>query len=602
MAALVAQVGFPQDVRVTMVAIARAESGYRVDAVGGPNSDGTYDRDLFQINDIHGLDRNKLTTDATYNTEAAKRIYDGQGLRAWSVYSSGKWQEFEPEARQAVAQASSATGSVVTPGTDRAAGGGAPAVTYGGPGPQLTDAGVGQPLDANAPRDGAIGTVKILGADLEGDIGSVIIGSPQWSAGVTTVPHLSLSCIDENFALFERGLWRVGTRIQWSDLDLRVDTVSLTNGTVGTGQVDLSCVDDIVYALMSLTGPRTASNISASEWLAQELSLAGIDPRRYLLAEAVPTQSSIARDIPDQSGQAGSGQQASAWTTVVRLAKELGKYVFVSGRRIVFGSAAFSMQWTAEGPLRIGDGLPPGEAWPVHPTTTLQSISSRDGTIQISGRVPHNRAPFFRPGAPVDVTSTTAVAGVGQFVRMMVWSIDHTLVNDVDGAEIVLVQPVDPPPQPPTQKTSAGVNGSDASSGATGSHYDSKAAQIVALCLQQVGKQYVYGAEVQPSEPNPRSFDCSELIEWACARAQVDPTFPDGTDAQEAHCRGNGTIISVGDAINTKGALLFQQGHVALSLGDGSTVEAMNEQRGVTKGNANGRGFTTGARIPGASY
>jgi cell wall-associated NlpC family hydrolase len=602
-AALVKQVGFPESVHVTMVAIARAESGFRVEVVGGPNSNGSYDRGLWQINDIHGLDRNRLVTDATYNAQSAKSIYDSQGLGAWSVYNSGAYQQFVDEARQGVAQAAPATGSVVTPGTDAAAQPGGSSVTYGGPGPQLTSAGVGQPMAANAPREGGIGEVKILGATLEGDIGSAIIGEPKWSAGVTTVPNLQLTAIDEDYELLARGLWRIGSRIQWSDLDLRIDTHTMSPGGHGTGQAELGCVDDIVYALMSLTGPRTASGISATEWIAQELEEAGIDPSRYFLGESVPTQSEIARDVDDQSGQAGEGQKASAWTTAVRLAKELGKYIFVSGRRLVFGSAAFAMQWTAEGPLKLGYHVDnESEKFVSYPTTTVQSISSRNGTVQVTGRVPHNRAPYFRPGVPVDLTAVPGAVFGGDTLRMMVWKIDHTLVNDVDGAEITLVEPVDPPPEPPQSQTAAGVNGSPTGSDATGSGYSSQAGQVVALCLQQVGKQYIYGAEASASEPNPRAFDCSELIEWACARIGVSPTFPDGTDGQEAHCRNNGTIISVADAVNLKGALLFQPGHVALSLGDGSTVEAMNSARGVTKGNANGRGFTVGARIPGCSY
>jgi hypothetical protein len=602
-AALVKQVGFPASVHVTMVAISRAESGFRVEVVGGPNSNGSYDRGLFQINDIHGLDRNRLTSDATYNAQAAKKIYDSQGLRAWSVYNSGAYKQYEAEARQGVAQAAPATGSVVTPGTDAAAATGSTGVTYGGPGPQLTNAGVGQPLDAAAPREGGIGVVKILGATLEGDIGSSIIGEPQWSAGVTTVPHLQLTAIDEDYVLLAKGLWRTGSRIQWSDLDLRIDTLTMTPGSHGTGQAEMSCVDDIVYALMNLTGARTASGISATEWIARELSECGIDPNRYFLGESVPTQSEIARDVDDQSGQAGDGQKASAWTTIVRLAKELGKHVFISGRRLVFGSAAFAMQWTAEGPLKLGYHVASdSERFTTYPTTTVQSISSRSGVLQVTGRVPHNRAPFFRPGVPVNLTAVPGAVSGGDIRRMMVWSVDHTLVNDTDGAEIVLVEPVDPPPEPPQQQTSAAVNGSPTGSGTSGSNYSSTAAQVVALCLQQVGKQYIYGAEAAASEVNPRAFDCSELIEWACARIGINPRFPDGTDAQEAHCARNGTMISVASAVGIKGALLFQPGHVALSLGDGSTVEAMNSQRGVTKGNANNRGWTKAARIPGCSY
>jgi len=110
----------------------------------------------------------------------------------------------------------------------------------------------------------------------------------------------------------------------------------------------------------------------------------------------------------------------------------------------------------------------------------------------------------------------------------------------------------------------------------------------------------VFGAEASPSDPNPRSFDCSELVEWAAARTGITPRVPDGSSAQLAHCQRNGTMLSVSAGINTKGALLFQPGHVAVSLGNGRTIEAMNPSSGVRQGNANGRGWTSAARIPGA--
>lgn len=603
-AGLVKQAGFPESVHVTMVAIARAESGFRVEVINPFNSNGTKDFGLFQINSVHRYDERLLTTDAAYNTRCAKRIYDSQGLRAWSVYNNGKYQQFVNEARQGVAQAAGVTGSPVLPGSNPKADvqEKEKGVTYGPPGPQFVNAGVGTPLSAANETNGPLTEFKILGSRVGGDFSTVIVGAPTYEAGIEMIPNLSFSLPDPYGGLLgHEGLWTQGVRVQYQDLDLRMDEIAFVPGGATTGQLDITAIDDIVFALMKLTGPRSASGISASQWIAQEMQLCGIDPGRYLLAESVPTQSEIIRDVPDQAGQAGSGQNPSAWTTIVRLGRELGKRVFISGRRLVFGSSAFAMQWTAPGPLRLSwHALEQGEKFLVLPTKRLVSIGNRSDVAEVTARVPFNRAKFFRPGVPVIVRETPFVAP-GDWVQFMVASVSFNLGTDTDGAEVRLLQPIDPPPQPPTS-TSAGVNGGSTSSGsgASGGGADGQVDQFVALCLQQAGKSYVFGAEASPSEPNPRAFDCSELVEWACARVGVSPRFPDGTDAQEAHCRRNGTIISVSAAINTKGALLFQPGHVAVSLGNGTTIEAMNPSRGVTKGNANGRGWTVGARIPGA--
>ena len=122
-----------------------------------------------------------------------------------------------------------------------------------------------------------------------------------------------------------------------------------------------------------------------------------------------------------------------------------------------------------------------------------------------------------------------------------------------------------------------------------------RSGSFVAFALQQTGKRYVLGAEAKASDPNPRAFDCSELVEWSAARAGIKGV-PDGSSAQLAHVKK----ITVFQAIHTKGALLFMPGHVAISLGNGKTIEAMNPSQGVRQGNATGRAWTAGGVLPNA--
>lgn len=599
-AALVKQAGFPQSDHVIMVAIARAESGFRTDAVNTANSNGSVDRGLFQINSIHRYDANRLVSDATYNTECAKRIYDGSGIRAWSTYNNGAWKQFENEARQGVAQAASVTGSPSLPGNDSSQDTATPAVVYGPPGPQFTEAGVGTPLTASAETGGPLSGLKIFGTEFGGDYANVVVGEVTFEAAIETVPHLSFSLNDpEGEMLYRQGnVWVRGADVQYEDLNMRLDGVSFVPGGATTGQLDITAVDDIVYLLSNLTGARTASGISASEWIAQELRLVGIDPAKYLLAESVPSQSEIARDVPDQASNSSGSERPSAWTTIVRLAKELGKRVFISGRRLVFGSSAFAMQWCSPGQVRLSyHALEQGERFLSLPSVSYVTIGERSDVAEVTAIVPLNRAKYFRPGCSVIIRQTPAIAV--DWREFMVKSLSHAIGTDVTGATVVMVEPVDPPPQPPTSNTNP--NGGDTSNGGTisGGGADGQVDQFVALALQQAGKSYVYGAQPSATDPNPRSFDCSSLVQWAAKRVGIpDPTRT--TDTQEAKCRAAGTLISVQAAINTKGSLLFQPGHVAISLGNGKTIEAMNAAAGVRQGNAAGRGFTVGGKIPGA--
>ena len=134
---------------------------------------------------------------------------------------------------------------------------------------------------------------------------------------------------------------------------------------------------------------------------------------------------------------------------------------------------------------------------------------------------------------------------------------------------------------------------------------------FVNLLLSQEGDQYMFGVEASPSDSDPTAFDCSELVEWGCARLGVTPRMPDGSWYQARHCRDNGTLIDVDSARNIVGALLFRfssspftggrprSAHVAVSQGNGQTIEARSRRLGVGQFSALGRGWTHAGLIPG---
>jgi cell wall-associated NlpC family hydrolase len=116
--------------------------------------------------------------------------------------------------------------------------------------------------------------------------------------------------------------------------------------------------------------------------------------------------------------------------------------------------------------------------------------------------------------------------------------------------------------------------------------------EFVSTALAQNGDQYIWGAHTSPNDPNPAAFDCSELTKWAAARVGV--TIPDGAVAQYLQIKEQGTLMSVEEALRTPGALLFRynheptgpgdipsDSHVAISLGDGRTIEARGRKYGV---------------------
>jgi len=137
---------------------------------------------------------------------------------------------------------------------------------------------------------------------------------------------------------------------------------------------------------------------------------------------------------------------------------------------------------------------------------------------------------------------------------------------------------------------------------------------VLAFALAQRGDRYVFGAQASIGEKDPKQFDCSDLVRWACGRAGVVPAMPDGSWMQYRHCRDNDTVATIAFALHSRGGLLFKfssnplvggrpsEAHVAFSLGDGTTFEARGRRWGVNSWPAYDRGWTHAALIPGCSY
>jgi hypothetical protein len=109
-AALLQKEGIAREKIPTMTAIALAESGGRQQAFNPTGLDRSYG--LFQVNMYGGLGPERMKQfglknekdlfDPSTNVRAAKQILGSQGLGAWSVYKSGKYKEFLPEAQKAI--------------------------------------------------------------------------------------------------------------------------------------------------------------------------------------------------------------------------------------------------------------------------------------------------------------------------------------------------------------------------------------------------------------------------------------------------------------------------------------------------------------------
>lgn len=114
------------------------------------------------------------------------------------------------------------------------------------------------------------------------------------------------------------------------------------------------------------------------------------------------------------------------------------------------------------------------------------------------------------------------------------------------------------------------------------------AAQFAKLAEAQVGKPYILGAEASVSNPNPKAFDCSELVQWLFGRSGNPIT--DLAAAQYDVTKKVSGSPKAGDLVFLRNnpARSNGIGHVAvltkkLSNGDWEIIEARGHLYGVVK-------------------
>jgi len=116
-----------------------------------------------------------------------------------------------------------------------------------------------------------------------------------------------------------------------------------------------------------------------------------------------------------------------------------------------------------------------------------------------------------------------------------------------------------------------------------------KAEAFVNQALKAEGDTYAYGTARDLSNPDPSAFDCSGLVVWAAKQSGYEAPGFGNTNAEGLYqfTKKTGGELTPEEAKKQKGALLFRKEegaaahHVAISLGDGTTMEAKGTKEGV---------------------
>jgi cell wall-associated NlpC family hydrolase len=170
----------------------------------------------------------------------------------------------------------------------------------------------------------------------------------------------------------------------------------------------------------------------------------------------------------------------------------------------------------------------------------------------------------------------------------------QTTMGDAVGRLLSYKDPTAAPTTTGSSSSSAG--GGSGPSRAAGSGAPT-GRDLVAILMKQKGDDYVWGAG-RSGGKNPEAFDCSGLIYWGMGRLGFKG-FPSTSGAIYEHCQKT----SVSKAIATPGAILWREGHIAVSRGNGTTIEARSSDLDVGVFSATvGRDWASGGFIPELSF
>lgn len=143
---------------------------------------------------------------------------------------------------------------------------------------------------------------------------------------------------------------------------------------------------------------------------------------------------------------------------------------------------------------------------------------------------------------------------------------------------------------------------------------------LVKLGDRHRGEPYILGAFAPKDNPNWKGpWDCAEFASWLtfqCAGVLVGcvdtAKAPALADAYSGAWMRDASVchhpISLGQAKSTAGAVFVRKpaaggiGHVAISRGDGTTIEAHSNKRGVTNDKVDGRHWDIAMLLPGIEY
>lgn len=564
---------------------------------------GSVDRGLMQINSVaHPTVTDAIAYDPAGNVREGYRISGGfHNFAPWSTWPT------RANAKRAQARAAAAA-RIAKGGTGSLAGASAPSPTPAG---NVDSLGISPdtPWVAGALPSGYIVPLDPAGGRIVGMtsttdktplVGLVLGGTVDLTAD--EVSEINLELYNGTRTFLAGGRTALSARLELGPFDYRISAEQLNPTDYGS-TVTLACRPRGVQGLRhpsivaGVTNAPSLNNISPTEYVERVAR----GQRLRILGEGSARRATIA---PTKKGD----RLETAWEVFLRLAEEEGYICFEAADVIHFGRPTWLLDRGTEVKVGWGNAWGSAELDAIgEPEFRRTEDGWRDAGITVS--IPRHRGELIRPGMRM---LTKGVYGLGASV----WLITRVSWPFDGGLEPVSVDGIIPQdPTPTLEDNTSGLPTDGSTTPPPGTPADPGQGNVldfVTHALAQAGDTYVFGAEAQPNDQDPEQFDCSELVQWAAARCNV--TITDGTWLQYRAIEAAKLTKPIATAIATRGALLFHfssdptvggrpsSAHVAISLGDGRTIEAQNSRVGVVIGNAANRGWTHAGLVPGLNY
>lgn len=442
--------------------------------------------------------------------------------------------------------------------------------------------------------------INLTGAQLTPNVREAIT-TCSLSGGWQSVTEIDMTIMDPRFELLKGGYIKDKMRVDFIGFWLEAATIS-TVSVQGAEAVNIKFRAGGVQALKNRTGILTMTQVSPTTFIRKECEAVGLS----FVGQDTIVRNEVSREIPPSGDYNIEGEKPpSSWTTFQSLADEEGMVCFEYMNTVYFGKPSWLINNV---PKSFKADYTPGQ---VTDTSTLnipecsRSDDNPDG-VNISFMLPLSRIKDMGLGAKV------TLSGVPTFDGDFITS--EISFNMLDAATTISVQaqkPIDPKPFAKSQFIPL-TNYNPNSSGQA--RRGTKLAQdFVAWAMKQIGDKYVYGASPGLNNEDPTQFDCSALVQWALSMVGVPFNRTTITQTQGVLQQQNidlhyAYFVKVDLAKQIRGALLYVPypktgwpNHVAISLGNGRTVEARNSKVGVVEADAGSR-FGYGILIPQLIY